>query len=251
MEAKSSEDYKKLFLLAFTRELILHSLNKDIIKLQEIVKTKEVVKPKPVSVMQKIPMQIRTEKVFTPIPSIMSTIPERRPMIQPMRKIPGRVTIQRRRTLRPGVKSSLYIPEPSLPSHLEYLKPTPTNVEIDLGKLNPLIKDPAVRMIEVNPDEKIKVIGTMGTRTTGIILTKEEIDGIIDKFSMSSKIPAEEGIYRAVVGKLILSAIISEVIGSRFIIRKIMPVINQPYRTQQRIPMRTLVRKETIIKQTQ
>jgi len=136
-----------------------------------------------------------------------------------------------------------------LPPHLGYLKPIPTNVEIDLGKLNPLIKDSAVRILEVNPEEKVRVTGTMGTRVTGIILTKEEIDGIIEKFAIASKIPVEEGIYRVVVGKLIMAAIISEVIGSRFIIRKIMPTINRPYPTMQRpMPVRTVIRKETTIK---
>ncbi len=228
-------------------------MNKDLVKLQEIVKSKEIVKPKPIFVKKPVPVQIRTEKTFAPIPSVMYTSPERRQIISPVRKIAGRVMAPRRRMLKPGIKSSLYIPEPSLPSHLEYLKPVATfNAEMDLQKLNPLIKDSAVKMIECNPEEKVRVIGTMGTRTTGIILSKEDIDGIIDKFSIASKIPVEEGIYRVVVGNLILAAIISEVIGSRFIIRKITSTIttNRPIRRPQ-MPMKTLVRKETIIKKIQ
>ena len=89
-------------------------------------------------------------------------------------------------------------------------------------KLNPLIKDPAVRTIEVNPDEKVIVTGTMGTKPTSIILSKEDIDKIIKKFSETAKIPVYEGIFRVVVGKLILSAIISDVVGSKFIIKKMM-----------------------------
>jgi len=62
----------------------------------------------------------------------------------------------------------------------------------------------------------------MGTKRTNIILNKEEIDQIIKKFSETAKIPLYEGIFRVVVGKLILSAIISDVIGSKFIIKKMM-----------------------------
>ena len=116
-----------------------------------------------------------------------------------------------------------------MPSHLEYLRPVPgPNVEIDLSKINPLIKDPAVRIIEGNPNERVIVNGSMGTRPTSILLNKEDIDQIINKFSETAKIPVNEGIYKVVVGNLILSAVISEVVGSRFVIRKIILPREQP-----------------------
>jgi len=259
MEAQFSEDFKKLFLLSFTKEIIKQFFDPNLVKLQAMVEERERDQPTRqqfVSVQEKtqVPVKISppiyvTSENFSPIPSIMSTTPERNPLRPEMRRIPGRVNIQRRQTLRPGVKSSLYIPEPSLPSHLDYLKPIATNVEMDLQKLSILIKDPAVKIIECNPEEKVKVSGNMGTKTTGIIMTKEDIDGIVDKFAITSKIPAEEGIYRVVVGNLILSAIISEVIGSRFILKKIMPASNRQYLPAQRgLPRRTILKEETIIK---
>ena len=57
-------------------------------------------------------------------------------------------------------------------------------------------------------------------QNTNIILNKEEIEDIIKIFVQKSKIPAGEGIYTVVVGKLIFSAIISDVIGSKFSIKK-------------------------------
>jgi hypothetical protein len=66
----------------------------------------------------------------------------------------------------------------------------------------------------------VVVTGTMGTKPTDIILSKEDIDRVINKFSEVSKIPATEGIFRVIVGNLILSAIISGVIGSKFVIKK-------------------------------
>ena len=100
-------------------------------------------------------------------------------------------------------------------------KPIPTNKEIDLGTLNTLVKDFAVKIIECDgPETNILVRGNMGTKTTKIILTKEEINNLIQKFSKTAKIPAYGGIFRVVVGRLILLAIISEVVGSKFIIKK-------------------------------
>ena len=63
-------------------------------------------------------------------------------------------------------------------------------------------------------------MGRMGRKKTGTVLSKEEIDEVIKTFSEAAKIPISEGIFKVVFGKLILSAILSDVIGSKFIIKK-------------------------------
>jgi len=202
-----SDDFKKFFLIKFTEELIKHSEKIELRKLEGIIEKKERKRNAP-----------RREFVKT---ELGITIP--------LEKIPAR-QIRRTARVREIAKPSLFIPEPKLPEHLEYLKPMPTpGVEIDLWKLNPLIKDPAVRIIEVNPDEKVLVTGAMGTRPANIILNKEDIDRVLNEFSKVSKIPVEEGVYRIVVGNLILSAVISEVIGSKFMIRKMTVPSRQQY----------------------
>ena len=115
----------------------------------------------------------------------------------------------------------LQIPESRLPPTVQYLKPTPMHVEVNLKKISPLVKDPLVGIIECNgPGENIYVTGTMGRKRTGIILNKEEIEEVIRTFSENTKIPIEDGMNKIVFGKLVLSAIVSEVIGSKFIIKK-------------------------------
>jgi len=217
MEETFSTDFKKRFIIAFTAELINHSAKKDIFKLQKIIESRKekesIIFPERITSPEVIiPTKINplvTRDINAPPIKVQERSQE---IIQPLRR-----PIIRKQFTRP----SLLIPEPKLPAHLEYLKPTPTaGVEIDLGKLNPFIKDPAVRIIESNPDEKVIVTGSMGTKPTDVILNKEDIDRVINKFSEMSKIPTTEGIYRVVVGNLILSAIISEVIGSKFVIKK-------------------------------
>ncbi len=196
---KLSDDFKKTFLIQFTAELIKNSGKAELRKLQGIIALKE-------------------RKKFFPEEKRV-----RLKITAPSEKIPAR---QIKKIIRIGetARPSLFIPESKLPEHLRYLKPMPTaGIEIDLGSLNPLIKDRAVRTIEANPDEKVIVTGAMGTKPTSIILNKENIDKIINEFSKTAKIPVEEGIYRVVVGNLILSAIVSEVIGSKFMIKK-MPI---------------------------
>ena len=118
-------------------------------------------------------------------------------------------------------EAKLTVPETRLPEHFQYLRPIPTRESIDLGKLNPLIKDPMVRVVECSgPEGEITVDGTMGIKKTGIILSRDEISRVIDWFSRASKIPVHEGVFKVVLGNLIFMAIVSEIVGSRFTIKK-------------------------------
>jgi hypothetical protein len=222
-----SETFRKNFLIIFTRELIKNSVQKEIVQLENMLNEKEnIPKIKPVPQLQKV-QPIVQEKISPPkitpiqreplnIKPVQRKVQEiKKPIIQPTQRFTSR--------------QMLFIPEPRLPKHLEYLKPIPINEVsgINLEKLNPLVKDRAVKIIEGTPDANVIVMGDMGTKPTRITLTKEEIDNIIKKFSEKSKIPVTEGIYRVVVENLILSAIVSEAIGSRFVIKKILPLQNQ------------------------
>jgi hypothetical protein len=197
---KSPKEFRRFFLLKFTEELIRHSLEGEVSELKNVLKKddeekKQEVKEEKKKIRQIIKNkenQLLTKRVFKPLP-------------QPIRT-------------RPRI---LKIPSPKLPSRFQYLRPTPTKLKMDLGKLNPLLRDPAVKTIECDgPDENLLVKGTMGSKKTEIILNKEEISQVIKKFSETAKIPTSEGVFRVVAGKLILLAIISEVIGSKFIIKK-------------------------------
>ena len=143
-------------------------------------------------------------------------LPELRMISRPVRKF------TRRRAGIEKIPPILKIPEPELPETVRYLKPVPTSEEMDLANLNILVKDPLVKIIECNgPDENILVMGMMGRRSTPIKLSKEEIDEILEKFSGVSRIPLHEGLFKAAVGNLIISAVISEIVGIKFVIRKI------------------------------
>ncbi len=119
-------------------------------------------------------------------------------------------------------RPALKIPEIPLPPTVSYLKPTPTSEGIDMGKLNVLVQDPMVRIIECGgPDENIFVGGAMGRKPTAIKLSEDEIEAILGKFSTASKIPVNEGLFKAAIGNVILSAVVSDIVGIKFVIRKI------------------------------
>ena len=128
---------------------------------------------------------------------------------------------------QPLGNAKLIVPEEKLPAHLQYLRPIPSGRDLELGKLNPLIKDPQVVTIECpGPDSDIMVSGgTIGTKKTGITLNRDEISDVVDRFSRGAKIPVHEGVFRVVVGRLVFLAIVSEIIGSRFTIKKMIAEI--------------------------
>ncbi len=203
MQEILSTEFKKFFLLKFTKELIRHSSKGELIQLEQLIETEA--RGKKERFMKSIIHEMNLPKEITDLKKTSDSEFQRTFRIQP----------------KPAMGTHLFIPEPQLPVHLQYLKPTPTETEIDLWKLNPLLKDPAVKVIECNgPDEHIIVSGAMGTKPTDIVLSKEDISRVISRFSEVSKIPAQEGVYRVVAGRLIFSAVVSEVIGSKFIIKK-------------------------------
>ena len=201
MLSQTSQKLKGIILAEFTKQLILNygsiqgvrskeiekkQIKKDIAK---IIKKEHAKKQRPL--IKRLPRQ-----------NVLTIKP---PKLKPLPK-PRRLTI----------------PETHLPPHLQYLKPKLTQRELDLGKLNPLINDPVIKTIECPGPDKPIIVHTPIQKPTKIILSKEEIDEVINKFSEATKIPVEEGVIKIVAGKLILSAIVSEVVGSKFIIKKIM-----------------------------
>ncbi len=200
----SSKDFRKFFLLTFTKELIKNSSPKLKEKIEENTK-----------IILKKPEQ---KTITTPIEYASSQIQKNIP------KQPKRIKPQFKPLPRPSSyqQSRVNIPPARLPSHLKNIRPVPRKKEIDLGKLNPLIRNPVIRSIECDGPEEKLIINNPGERKINLSLTKEEINNIIKKFAESANIPInEEGVFRVAVGKLVLSAIISKVVGSKFIIKKI------------------------------
>lgn len=208
MLTKASKEFRTAFLLEFTKELIKNS-GTEFFQLENIVKQEE--KDIKKTIHEKIKEEEKPTQLKKPLPKLIHPIIRTKKLRTPLLKIP----------------------EPRLPQNLQYLKPTPTKIEIDLEKLNPLIQDPLVTSIECHgTEEPVKVRGRMGVKKTNIVLSKEEIDNVIKKFSDAAKIPLHEGVLKIATGRLILSAIVSNIIDSKFIIKKMAysqhPILKKP-----------------------
>ena len=91
----------------------------------------------------------------------------------------------------------------------------------DYGKITPLLNDPSVSTIECQGVGKsIMIIRTGQRQITKIVLSADDIKNILRKVSDTAHIPLLEGVFRAAVDNFSINAVISGIIGSKFIIKK-------------------------------
>jgi len=132
---------------------------------------------------------------------------QRRPVI-----LPPRVPIQR------------VMPQRAMPPQPQIVPPpTKGDVELsqDYGNIMPLLNDVSVSTIECQGAGKPLMIIRAGQRqTTRIVLSAKDIKDILDKVSDAAHIPILEGVFRATVDNFSINAVVSEIIGSRFVIKK-------------------------------
>lgn len=216
-------DFAQKFILEFTKELIKNSQSKKIIELEPI---KKLEKSQEFKDLENLHTKTYPKKYFpkrTQFVVPQKIIPIQKPIIK--KPLPQQRYLKTFSQKTFTGNKKLTIPEQKLPPQFQHIRPTQTKLEIDLGKLNPIIKDPRVNAIECNgPNIPIKIITNNGMKKpTKIILTKEEINIIINTFSTLTRIPASEGIYKVAAGNLILLSVISNVIGTKFVIKKIPP----------------------------
>jgi hypothetical protein len=88
-------------------------------------------------------------------------------------------------------------------------------------KINQLLRDRRINRINCQgPEKRITVIVNGIPKMTNIQLSEEEIKSVIEDFSNLTKIPLISNVFKAAYHNLLISAITSEFVGSRFIIIK-------------------------------
>ena len=92
------------------------------------------------------------------------------------------------------------------------------------GKLQPLLVDQMVTSIECSgADKQLTIMMAGQILPTKIILSQKDIADILKTISEKTKIPLVEGVFRAAIDNLVINAVVSKMIGSRFIIKKQTP----------------------------
>jgi hypothetical protein len=120
-------------------------------------------------------------------------------------------------------KQEIILTKPNI-NLMEQIKTTSIRKGPAIELINPLLKDNSIIIIECQgPGKNIIVKKYNQINVTRIILNELEIKSIIEYFANEARIPLVGGILKAAVGNSIISAIVSEFVGSRFIINKTTP----------------------------
>jgi hypothetical protein len=212
MLSQTSPEIKLIFLLQFTKELIKNSETAEAIALKKRLREK---------IKENIEKKENEER--------LKKIVEKKAITEELKEISTQKDIELKKRITPKYSKyfnkNIKIPQPRIPETIKDIYPFPENISIDLGKLNPFLKDPTVLSIECEGAGKNIIVRRIRgeKRTTSLIFKEEEIKNIINIFSREAKIPEQEGIFKAAVGNLIISAITSEITGSKFLITKLSP----------------------------
>jgi hypothetical protein len=218
-----SKEIKQRTILLLVRELIKNSQSLETKNLLKERKEKEYEKLQKWTEQEE--KKLLREKISRPLPTL---VPPQRPLQkqipqkQNFKRLPPQFKLYPKRNLQTRtLPPILRIPEPTLPPPLRYIKPIPKKYPIPLGALTPLMDNPTIQVIECNGPDKEIVIRSPQTKLTEIKLSKEEIERIINGFSRTSGIPLHDGLNTFVVGELQLSTIKSDLVDSKFILKKI------------------------------
>lgn len=199
---------RRYFIREFTKNVVNAYLNMYPDKFQEI-------RIKAVAARIKSRHQINNHQ---PLQVSNEQIPIKKPTMMQMRRMPIM-----RRPIRYPSRPQPRISE--LPVQIPQQKQKIVTPIVSLEKIRGFLSDPAVQSVECPGPEKPLLINKSGLiQTAGLILTKEEIDSIMNEISERTKIPVIEGLFKAVYGNLVISAVASQYVGTRFIIQKRLPV---------------------------
>jgi hypothetical protein len=224
MFEKMTSAERFFFLLLFTKEMIIHSKAPWLIELERKLRlAREAEENKKVFVRRRsspsVKRRARNDFMRSAPSGFMPSIgnmPSSESFVQ------GYSEVAPVRSEPKPILRRAPIPDVMLPNRFSYLRPVPTNEVLRLGKLQPFITNPRVREIECDgPDSEVVVRGPGVDPSTNISLTNEEIKLVFSDFSRVANIPIEEEVVKVAAGGWILNGVNSNVIGSRFIMRRI------------------------------
>ena len=193
MGGKSVNEFRATFLKLFVQQLIKSSYAGASEK--NSATTEEIVQEEKVFGKNEERKNISTQKNFLP-----STI--------------------RKENHEDKIPPALISRQPTLPTQ------NVSQEKINLGKVTQFLLDPTVLSVECpGPNRNILVNRSGIMQTSGTSLTKEEIDNLLKEISNKTRIPIVEGLFKTAFQDLVLTAVVSNFVGSRFVIQKINPLI--------------------------
>jgi hypothetical protein len=171
------------------------------------------------------------EELVAPIGRVESVRPNTNVVqVPPKAILPQRQVVMPQPSLKPVAPeprpAPVFIPEREVQSAPVLVAPAmdegPVDKEEAYGKISPLLNDPSISTIEcLGADKELMIIRAGQKQRTRIVLSAGEIKGVLERVADDAHIPLIEGVFRASVPGFSINAVISDMIGNRFVIKKV------------------------------
>ena len=211
------EEFTKALILAVKRERGLREIRHRTIKIKE--QPSQIIQlPPPIQIIP--PIAQAKLPVASPSP-VHQIIP--RPIAPPPRSVPMILPPARPIQITSpitAVKAPQRVEEPIPTISIGPLTPE-TFRNLGLEKLSALLLDPTVLSVECpGPGKQILVNRANITQVSPITLILDEINNLLKILSERTRIPLIQGVFKVAFGNFIITAVISEFVGTRFVIQK-------------------------------
>ena len=223
---------RELFLIEFVKQISIHAGKLMPIPIEEpkieISRKQELKKIITVPLGKQLPRR----PLQRPVQRLM-------PMQQMQKSTPTQQRMQRSRQITTPTKNISQMPSTlsRKPLMVKGMAPkqtslTPSFVGLGLGKLSMFLSDPAIIALECQgPGIPITANRAGIIQKTNILLNETEIKDIVTQISEKTRIPILSGVFKAALENYIFTAVISDYVGTRFLIqKKKMPSVPQAFR---------------------
>jgi len=104
----------------------------------------------------------------------------------------------------------------------EVIQKTPEKINLPImDRISPILADPSVQSINCpGPDKNITIMRNGTIQTVAMSFTAEDITNFLKDVAEKTKIPLLPGLFKVVFQNLIITAVISEFVGTKFMIEK-------------------------------
>ncbi|MFH1802769.1 MAG: hypothetical protein ABH864_04975 [archaeon] len=221
-EKEQRQILREHFLEAFVRSLVINaydpkkdkelqeSFQKD--KLADMTEELKKVRAMPMRDFSRENLFPKTSGLPPPQPHEIHQFRRNFGVVEPrMHPSPGRIPIPRHSPF----------PLPQQPYQPTSLRPGQKPETINLGKLAGILIDPSVFSVECPGPYKNLLVNRSGSvQTSAVTLTNEEINAVMHNVSDQTRIPLTSGVFRAAIQDLVVTAVVSDFVGTRFVIQK-------------------------------
>jgi len=111
-----------------------------------------------------------------------------------------------------------FVPRPSLPQKTYSVPPV---ITFSNPSLQQWLQDQSIQSIECpGPGKPVVIVKQNRPQITNTSFDAEAIQTFLQEVAEKTKIPIGEGLYKAIIGPYIITAVLSTIIGNRYIIQR-------------------------------